>query len=145
MEKNKNFNKIIDICFITFLTALICFLSFSKVGDYLFASNFITSPFLVEDVRFILSYIALMITITSLIVSIASMWFKQKWIAIIKHISIFLSITLLLVAFIFNITYRLSFVHICSLLGIIFSGLLLILQIIYIIKLVKDTSKKEVQ
>lgn len=145
MVKNKNFNKIIDICFIAFLTALIFFLSFSKVGDYIFASTFYTSPFLVKDVRFILSYIALMLTIISLIFCISSIWFNQKWVIVTKHISIFLSIILLLIAFIFNITYKLSFVHACSLLGIIFTGLLLVAQITYFISAIKNRSKKEVQ
>ena len=143
--KSKDF--IFNIITSCLLVALIFFLSFSRVGNWGELSSggtyrWYTSPFAVDDCRVIFSIFALSFSCLSLILYVLSFVFKNKGVSVLRHIVLILTVAWLLISFIFNITYRVKFLHICSLLGIIFSGIVLILEVVVLSIKIKEALKK---
>lgn len=115
---------------------LIFLLCFSKVTDSIWVNNkwitFLYSPFNCQDVRRIFSIIALIFIALNLVTSIIAVFFKNKYFNIGMYILNFLTITFSLLCFIFNSTYGASYVHVCSILGIIFTSILLLFELVVV-------------
>lgn len=146
-----NYKMVFNIIFIISSIALMFFLCFSKVGDYLYLGSkyptvtYIISPLKVSDVRFTFSLLALIFNSINIVAIAISIFINNKYIEISKHFIIFISAALLLISFIFNITYRKSYLHTCSLLGIIFTSIVILCLFVSIIYNIKKyfSSKKQ--
>ncbi len=139
-----NWDLVFNIITITCLVASIVFLSTCKVGEQVYYNNYrdmiflIISPFSVGDIRTIFAIIEISFLGLALVANIVKLFFKDKIFAIVCDITTFLSIVFGMISGIFNITYGSNYVHACSILQVIFSGVLLIVlisNIIYKIRL----------
>ena len=141
-----DFITISNIIFSGLFIALIFFVCFAKIKTWFYIDNIsftIThNVFDGSDIRNLFAILAISFTSINTAYLIICIFIKNKYIEIVKLFSCLVTSTFLLLSFIFNITYNTPYLHACSLLGIIFTGIVIVLvainAIYYINKYIKS-------
>ena len=142
------FQLITSICSAVILIVMIFMLCFSNVIRTIRINYeslyFVVSPFKVYDIRKTFSIIAIILMGVSLLSVAISIFIKNKAVKTLNHIILLLTIVFSFLAFIFNLTYAANapYTSACTLIGIIITGILTIVEFTVLFTLIKQFLNK---